>query len=180
MKHRFLFIIFACLASLSLGWCQVYFTPRDDIKLYLIQLISEERDSIDAAVYMLTDKAIAQALVQAYVRGVKVRIILDQISMGEKYGKGVYLQNNGITIFVHHPIRGTSFFSPIMHHKFFVFGHNSRLRCALAWTGSFNCTACASRLHDENVIVTDEVNVIAQYRQCFILLMNRLIGQLSV
>lgn len=169
-----LFLIVLFHISSALAWNQVYFTPRDDIKTQLITLIKEERLSIDAAVYMMTDKLIAQALIEAYVRGVKIRLVLDQISMGEKYGKGLLLQNSGITIFVHKAASLNPFCAPIMHHKFFVFGLNSGKHCSLAWTGSFNCTASASRLHDENVVVTDDANVVKEYRQCFKMLSERL------
>lgn len=171
---KFFIILFSY--NFSFSFSQVYFTPRDDIKTYLIQLIKEERISIDAAVYMLTDKAIAQELVNAYVRGVKVRLVLDQISMGEKYGKGLFLQNNGITVVVHRATSLNPFMMPIMHHKFFIFGFNARLHCGIAWTGSFNCTASASRLHDENVIMTDDAQVIGEYQKCFMMLWQKWSG----
>lgn len=174
MNIKWIFISLFFIHNFLCSFSQVLFRPRDDIKTYLIQLIQEERFSIDAAVYMLTDKAIAQELVNAYVRGVKVRLVLDQISMGEKYGKGLWLQQSGIPIFVHQAVSLNAFCMPIMHHKFFIFGFNSRLHCGIAWTGSFNCTASASRLHDENVIITDDAHVIAEYKQCFTMLMQRL------
>lgn len=181
IKTKLTFSILLCLsAQVFYSFNQVYFTPRDDIKSYLIKLIQEERLSIDAAMYMLTDKAIAQELVSAYVRGVKVRLVLDQISMGEKYGKGLFLQNNGITVFVHRAPSLNLFLMPIMHHKFFIFGFNSRLHTSIAWTGSFNCTASASRLHDENVIMTDDAGVILEYKQCFAMLMQKLTGIRSI
>ena len=156
------------------GFSQVYFTPRDDIKAQLIRLISEERVSIHGAMYMLTDKSVAQALAEAYVRGVKIYLVLDQISMGEKYGKGLFLQNSGIVVAVHKTAGGNAFSMPIMHHKFFIFGCNSRLRTSILWTGSFNCTASAARMHDENVICTDDAHAISEYKQCFKLLVLRL------
>lgn len=174
MNNQWIFISLFFINNFLYSFSQVYFRPRDDIKSYLIQLIQEERFSIDAAVYMLTDKSIAQELVNAYIRGVKVRLVLDQISMGEKYGKGLFLRDKGITVFVHQAVSINPFCMPIMHHKFFIFGFNSRLHCGLAWTGSFNCTASASRLHDENVIMTDDAQVIAEYKQCFTMLMQRL------
>ncbi|OGB86194.1 hypothetical protein A3J41_00380 [candidate division TM6 bacterium RIFCSPHIGHO2_12_FULL_38_8] len=177
MKNKLWFMIFFIFAHDQLvGFSQVYFTPRDDIKSYLIALIKEERLSIDAAVYMLTDKAIAQELVNAYIRGVKIRLVLDQISMGEKYGKGLFLQNSGIMVVVHRATSLNPFCMPIMHHKFFIFGFNARAHCSIAWTGSFNCTASASRLHDENVIMTDDAHVIADYKQCFAMLLQKLAG----
>ena len=160
------------------GPSQVYFTPRDDIKSQLIKLIKEERKSIDAAMYMFTDKSMAEALVGAYVRGVKVKIVLDQISMGERFGKGSFLQRNGVTVFVHAasavPSNFNAMSAPIMHHKFFIFGLNEKAQKGLLWTGSFNCTASASIMHEENVIVTDDVSAIAQYQECFCQLVNRI------
>ncbi|MFA5999327.1 MAG: phospholipase D-like domain-containing protein [Candidatus Babeliales bacterium] len=165
------FLYISCLNGLS----QVFFTPRDDIRSQLIKLIKEERKSIDCAIYMFTDKTIAQALVDAYVRGVKVRIVLDQISMGERYGKGSFLQKNGVIVFVHTtPLSFNAFTTPIMHNKFFIFGLNEKTNKGLLWTGSFNCTASASNLHDENVIVTDDVSAIQEYQQCFLQLVNRI------
>lgn len=176
---RLIVVLFLHVAGL-ITFNQVLFTPRDDIKTYLISLIDQERLSIDAAVYMMTDKNIAQALVDAYVRGVKIRLVLDQISMGEKYGKGLFLQNKGIDVFVHRTAALNPFATPIMHHKFFVFGLNARLHCSLAWSGSFNCTASASRLHDENVILTDDQSVVAAYKECFSLLMHRILNRRSI
>ncbi len=169
-------VLFLMMHGISFAWIEVYFTPRDDIKFHLIQLIQEERTSIHAAVYMMTDKAIAQALVEAYVRGVKIYMVLDQISMGEKYGKGIFLKDHGVMITVHQPSFTSLYCAPIMHHKFFVFGFNTRMQTSLAWTGSFNCTASASRLHDENVIVTDDAKVIFAYKECFKQLLFRLSG----
>ncbi len=176
MKIKSLMLYFYVMHNSLCAWSAVYFTPRDDIKFELIQLIKEERTSIHAAMYMMTDKSIAQALVEAYVRGVKIYMILDQISMGEKYGKGLFLQENGIVVTVHRAQSLNAYCMPIMHHKFFIFGFNSRMQKSLAWTGSFNCTASASRLHDENVIITDDVRVIAEYKECFKQLLLKLSG----
>ncbi len=122
MKKQFIVILLCYAVNGIFPWSAVLFRPRDDIKAYLIRMIKEERKSIDGAMYMLTDKDVAQALVDAYVRGVKVRLVLDQISMGEKYGKGLFLQQSGIEVFVHAVPNINVFLLPIMHHKFFIFG----------------------------------------------------------
>ena len=175
-------IILVIIASVSplCSLCKVYFTPRDDIKSQLIQLIKAERKSIHGAMYMLTDKIIAQTLIDAYVRGVDVNIILDQISMTERFGKGQFLQNNGITIFVHKTEYMSSFSMPLMHHKFFIFGLNGACNKSLLWTGSFNCSVAAATIHDENVLVTDDQYAITEYRNCFKQLAIRLGGTKNV
>lgn len=172
MKLSYLALLFCCIHIQISSLCSVYFTPRDDLRMHLIQLIKEERASIDCAVYMFTEKTIAQAMVDAYLRGVKIRIIVDQISMGEKYGKGLMLRNNGLEVFVYSAPSLNPFSAPIMHHKFFIFGHNVRLQKSIVWTGSYNCTASASRLHQENVIMTDETDAIVQYKECFSALLD--------
>ena len=154
--------------------CHMMCTPRDNIRARLLDIIKHEKLSIDCAMYMFTDKSIAQALIDAYVRGVRVRVILDHISMGDRYGKGSLLQENGIDVFVHRANNGNPFTMPIMHHKFFIFGANDYYSRGAVWTGSFNCTQSASKYNDENVIISDERDVIQQYRQCFFDLLHRL------
>ena len=173
-KFKFLFCFVLLYVSSLFSLCTVYFTPRDDIKAHLLELIKSERKSIDAAMYMLTDKTVAQAIVDAYVRGVKVNLVLDQISMSERFGKGLFLQKNGISVFPFYTSSSSNFFMPIMHHKFFIFGMNDLYKRSLLWTGSFNCSIAASTLHDENVIVTDDQAVIEEYRQCFKQLVKKL------
>lgn len=168
---NFLIILLCFQNNLLDARTSVFFRPRDDLKTQLIELIAHEKVSIDAAVYMLSDKAIADELVKAYVRGVKVRIVVDQISMGEKYGKGKYLLDKGVNLVAHCPKAG-GFFTPIMHHKFLIFGRDPNR--SLVWTGSYNFSASASKLHDENVIVTDDDEVIQQFRICFDMLWQRL------
>lgn len=153
---------------------RVYFTPRDNIRSKLIELIKHERKSIDAAVYMFTDKGVAEALIEAYVRGVTINLVLDQISMSERFGKGSMLQNNGVPLYVHRVSNYNPFSMPIMHHKFFIFGHNALYQKPILWTGSFNCTSSAAKLNDENVIVTDDVSLIQEYTSCFSSLVQRL------
>jgi len=177
-KSRFVAILFYAATLYPLS--TVYFTPRDDIKAQLVELIKAERKSIDAAMYMLTDKVVAQALIDAYVRGVQVTLVLDQVSMSERFGKGVMLQKSGIKVFVHKTETFNSFSMPLMHHKFFIFGMNDSSKKSLLWTGSFNCSVAAATLHDENVIVCDDVVIIAEYRKCFKQLTARLGGSKSL
>jgi phosphatidylserine/phosphatidylglycerophosphate/cardiolipin synthase-like enzyme len=172
-KKSLLFLLSFYVFSVH-GFCRVFFRPRDKIKDALLQLIKEERKSIDVAMYMFTDKVIAQELIDAYVRGVRGRAVLDQISMGERYGKGVFLRSNGVTVIEHIAPNPKAFSLPIMHHKFFLFGQNSATGLPLVWTGSYNCTAAASTMHDENALLTDDAAAISEYRQCFASLLARL------
>lgn len=177
-KTLFLIAVFQHFFTQAL--CTVYFTPRDNIKGHLIELIKAERTSISCAMYLLTDKVVAQALVDAYLRGVQVTLVLDQISMSQRLGKGVFLQQNGVTVFPYYGTGSNPFMAPIMHHKFFIFGYNDLYKKSVVWTGSFNCSVAASTVHDENVIVCDEKGVIVQYQTCFKELVARLNGNKQI
>ena len=160
--------------SMSLALCQAFFTPQDDLTALCIAMIDAEKKSIHGAVYMFTDKKVAQALINAKKRGVQVEMILDQISM-TSCGKGKLLQENGVPVFVHRTEFFNAYTMALMHHKFFVFGCNKDNQSFL-WTGSWNCTMRATAHNEENVIVLDDQQIVAQYLANFFRLKDRLLS----
>ena len=177
IKRWCLLILFSLQVSCSLAWCQAYFTPDDDITSLFIKVVDAEQKSIHGAIYMFTDKKIAQALINAKKRGVDVQIILDQISMAS-CGKGKFLQENGVPVYVHRTEAFNPYTMALMHHKFCVFGCNTNNK-QLLWTGSWNCTLRATAHNDENVLVLDDELMIKKYLDCFFKLQNRLIGEIA-
>lgn len=139
----------------------VLFSPADRPTEALIKLIDGTKKSIIAAVYMLTDKKIADALIKARTeRNVSVRLALDNISAG-RFGKADYLADHGIVIHMYQPAAIRPWFTPILHHKFAVFDD------ATLWTGSFNWTVSANLSNDENVIITTDPEVCRKYKAYF-------------
>lgn len=146
----------------------VLFSPRDKPTTKLIELINGAQKTIQAAVYMLTDVTIAQALINAKKnRNVEVTLILDQISTDKRYGKAELLAQNGIKLLVFDPKSSVlrdkfsfnkwAFNNPIMHNKFGIFDGTT------LWTGSFNWTVSANILNCENVIITDNREMCKTY-----------------
>lgn len=127
--------------------------------------IEAEKKSIHGAMYMFTDKKVAQALVNAKNRGVTIQLIIDQISM-TSYGKGKFLQEQGISIMVHRTQEFNPYTMALMHHKYFVFGCNKN-NAPLVWTGSWNCTLRATQHNQENVLILDDASVVASYLNNF-------------
>lgn len=173
-----LFIVSFCLAVAQLiARTEVLFSPSDKPTKRLLELINTSKRSIHAAVYMITDKTIAEALIEAKTkRGVDVQIVTDKITYDSIFGKGKLLQEKGIALFIYNevtpkpaksnitnPSKSERFFpnGPIMHHKFALFD-NTKL-----WTGSFNWTASANRCNQENVVITDEQDVCKRFEGCF-------------
>lgn len=173
MKRYVLIILMVLQPGSIQSYCKAFFAPIDNLTTLLIERIAAEKKSIHGAVYMLTDKKIAQALIDAKKRGIDVQIIIDQISMCS-CGKGKFLQEAGVPVFVHRTQEFNPYTMPLMHHKFFVFGCNADNK-ALLWTGSWNCTVRGTQHNDENVILVDDPVAIQQYLDMFMQLKKRLL-----
>ena len=154
------------LCSNKTAICQAFFSPQDDIKAILIDLIAHEQKSIRVTIFMFTEKEIAQALIAAHQRGVLVEVITDGGNAKDRYSKIPLLQKEGIAVYIYQPQDANSMLSDIMHHKFVVFEKNNSDK-SLVWTGSFNFTKSANARNQENVVVLDDVAIIKQFRDRF-------------
>jgi phosphatidylserine/phosphatidylglycerophosphate/cardiolipin synthase-like enzyme len=56
---------------------EIHYSPAEDLERIDVALIGEAAKQIDMAAYLLTDRAVIEALRQASARGVKVRIWRD-------------------------------------------------------------------------------------------------------
>ncbi|MCK4499116.1 hypothetical protein KAU11_01310 [Candidatus Babeliales bacterium] len=167
-------ILFLLLATNNAILCKslVYFSPDDKPTKHLITLIKNAEKRIYAAVYMLTDKRIALALIDAKEkRNIDVQVVSDQISKDSKFGKIPLLSQHGIKTFVFKPdAPATQFSQSIMHNKFAIIDN-------LLWTGSFNWTVGADRNNQENVLLTDDQDVCKKYLSHFKKLKKRCVAQ---
>mmetsp|Transcript_98140 Transcript_98140/g.189519 ORF Transcript_98140/g.189519 Transcript_98140/m.189519 type:complete len:356 (-) Transcript_98140:184-1251(-) len=117
---------------------EVFFFP-DRSGRHVARLCSEIRAArrrIWLAMYMLTDSELCEVIVQAYQRGVDVRVIVDDEN-AETYGAQAQLLNAGVPL-------ATDKSWARMHHKFMVLDRR-------VFSGSFNWTRQASRANRENL-----------------------------
>ncbi|MBP6870149.1 hypothetical protein KBC04_04665 [Candidatus Babeliales bacterium] len=171
-------VFFSFYNSVGLTLCQAFFTPHDDVTSMFIAMIDAEEKSIHGAIYMFTDKKVAQAIINAKKRGVEILLIFDQISM-TGCGKGKFLQENGVPLLVHRTEEFNPFTMALMHNKFFIFGCN-RDKKSLLWTGSWNCTLRATQHNDENVLILDDALIVAQYEQNFYRLYHKILNGIAL
>lgn len=148
---------------------KAYFSPDDNVRAKLIDLIDNEQESLSIAIYTLTDKDITNALLQAYERGVGIEIVSDRAYSGERYSRIPILANHRISIWVY---QTPEEYRSLMHNKFIIFKKNI-LDKSIVWTGSFNFTKSASISNQENVIVTDNPEVVSRFEHQFKLLKQR-------
>jgi len=119
---------------------QVLFT---NIRPKLVQHLSLATDEIRAAIAWFTDQTIAEVLVEAAQKGVKVSLIVENDEINQT------LQQHGIQIIWADVVTGGK-----MHHKFCVIDRKKVL-----W-GSYNWTYCGAIYNKENLsIVEDDPNL---------------------
>ena len=129
---------------------QVYFSPGDDCPQIIINQVERASQSIDICVFTITDNRIADAIRDAFVRGIAVRIISDNDKSLDPGSDIERFKGLGIPVRIdqtdHH-----------MHHKYAVFDQKTTL------TGSYNWTRSADKHNDENFVITSDPTINRAY-----------------
>jgi len=129
----------------------VYFTPPGNAATAIVKAIDASEREVLVQAYGFTHNAIAQALVRAHQRDVKVRVLLDQKSqMSNRYVIGLL---NDADIAVRQDGKHA-----IAHNKVMVIDH------AVVITGSFNFTNSAVIRNAENVLILKSPELASKYR----------------
>ena len=146
----FLFIT----SSLVYADTKVYFSPNGGSQDMVISEIGKAHKTLDVAMYDLTSKAIAHAILQAKERGVKIEIVLDKAQIKNRSSKSKSLIGKGINIKFH-------LGQGLMHDKFAVIDDQIIL------TGSFNWTIAADKKNNENLLVLTDKSLAEKYTKQF-------------
>jgi len=142
------------ISSLAHADSKVYFSPNGGCQDAVVSEINKAKISIDVAMYSFTSREIAQALVEAKSRKVKVRVVLDKGQKLEGYSKSRYLIEKGFEVKYHNG-------DGLMHNKFAVIDDKILI------TGSFNWTAGAEHKNEENLLIITDKDLIKKYEDRF-------------
>ena len=133
---------------------RAYFSPGEACLSAVIAELGRARKTADICVFTITDDRIADAVLAAHQRGVKVRILTDNDKQYDEGSDIARLGRAGIPVKVdeteHH-----------MHHKFALLDRSTLLN------GSYNWTRSAAAHNEENVIVTSEPKLVQIFTQHF-------------
>ena len=164
------FVLITSCACLQAADIQVLFSPQDHVATQLIDRINNEEKQVLVAIYCLSHRGVSDALVRAKRRGVHVEVIVDPFSLRCKMALGK-LTHAKVDLVVwddsmYVPMRGGKAMRmgnrrPLMQNKFCVFGDS------VVWTGSFNFTYDATFAHRENVVIIEDKELAARYKQEF-------------
>ncbi len=161
MRHKLTLLILFLSTSLitSAGRTEntdikAFFSPADECGRVILEEIGGAEKTIELAIYHLTSRPLAKALVMAAKRGVAVRVYADGENSREYYSKINFLKKNGVPV----KIAGGE---GIMHNKFCIIDDK------LLITGSYNWTASADLRNDENVLLIRSEETVKAYRAQF-------------
>ena len=130
--------------------CRVYFLPRGGCTAAINAEIRKARNEILVQAYSITSASIAEELLRAHKRGVKVRVILDSSNDTDRYSAATFLSNAGIET----RIDGAH---AIAHNKLMI------IDGATVITGSFNFTKAAEERNAENLLIIKSKKLASEY-----------------
>ena len=127
------------------GTLQVAFTPWDDVQGLILEALQRARSEVLVQAYLLTNKPISLALIDAHRRGVKVRILIDANQARDvKSSKLNQLADAGISVWLE-----TNYTNA--HNKLIIIDPAGADPTVI--TGSFNFTWSAQHKNAENILV---------------------------
>lgn len=137
---------------------EVLFAQETSIERVLLERIAGSNSSIHLALYRLTNLRLARALVEAYRRGLDVRVVLDAGKYEANPALEQLFTEHGVP---HRPFAGRQGPPTKMHHKFAIFDEK------LVTTGSYNWTEESEEQNFDELILLREEAVVARYRKAF-------------
>ena len=130
--------------------CAVYFSLHGGCTQEVAEALRQAQQSVLVQAYSFTSTPIAQALVEAYRRGVKVEVILDRSQQTDRRSSAQLLAQAGVPLDIDAA-------HAIAHNKVMVIDGQTIL------SGSFNFTEAAEDRNAENLLVIRDAALAAQY-----------------
>lgn len=127
----------------------VYFSPRGGCTQAVCDAVGQARRTLDVQAYSFTSAPIAQAVAQAQLRGVKVRVVLDKSQRSERYSAATYLLNHQVPTYIDSR-------HAIAHNKVMIIDGQTVI------TGSFNFTKAAEDSNAENLLILHDMPDLAE------------------
>lgn len=140
--------------------CSAHFSPGNSCKEEILKCIRSTKSTLDICVFTISDDDIAGAIVAANNKGVEVRVITDN-HKSEDLGSDIdYLIKQGVTVRVDRT-------DAHMHHKFCISDNQVLLN------GSFNWTRSATTRNEENIILSEDKELLREFARQFEYLWNK-------
>ena len=135
--------------------CEAYFFPNINNEKKVVEMLRTCKKTLDIAIFTLTKDSISQAILEAYKRGLKVRLIADDVC-SKFIGADIrLLASVGI------PTKTDNSPKYHMHNKFAILDNSVII------TGSFNWTSQAIKHNQENIFFYEDKEIAQKYTDYF-------------
>ena len=134
---------------------EVYFFPNTNNEIYVINMLQTCKNTMDIAIFTMTNIKFANVITNLFNRGVKIRIIADGECCKMQTSNIYSLAALGIEVKTDDSVRY------YMHHKFAVIDNS------VVITGSFNWTSQAVNHNQENILFLENKNLAKKYANEF-------------
>jgi len=151
-----LFLILVLQGSPAIAETEAFFSPEEVIKESILKELDSATSTIDLAIHEITSLDMAQALVKAKQRSVKVRIVADSKQAKLRNSQINYLIHQGIPVKV---LGGKE--KGVMNHRFAVFDGKRVLIGTFDWSGT------STQWNYETILIIDESEVVAIFQKEF-------------
>ena len=135
--------------------CECYFFPNPKNEQRVVNMFRTCKKTLDIAIFTFTRDSIAQAILEAQQRGVKVRCIGDDGNSKVKGSDVRLLASVGI------PCKTDNNFRFHMHNKMAILDNS------VVITGSFNWTTQAVNKNQDNILFIEDKNIANQYTEYY-------------
>lgn len=107
-----------------------YFLPSKEALHFLLKNIKSAKESLDVALFTLTQKDLVEALIEAHQKGLKVRVKLDRYSLkGASQKMATRLKNAGVPLIISEGMQ-------LYHHKWVLIDKKIWIMGSANWTGA--------------------------------------------
>ena len=135
--------------------CECYFFPNPSNEQRVVNMFRTCKKTLDLAIFTFTRDSIAQAVLEAYQRGVKIRCIGDDGNSKVKGSDVRLLASVGI------PCKTDNNLRFHMHNKMAILDNS------VVITGSFNWTSQAVNKNQDNILFIEDKNIANQYTEYY-------------
>lgn len=141
-------------AKIAVPIQEAAFSPGQDCLNLILRCLRGAGQTIDICVFTLSDDRIAEEVLAAYRRGVRLRILTDNDKEFDGGSDISRLRDAGIPVVVDRT-------AAHMHHKFAIFDGKRLLN------GSYNWTRSACNLNEENLVLSNDPALLKRFSRQF-------------
>lgn len=131
-----------------------YFSPMEPVRDRIVAYLAEAERSVDVMAFSFTADEIGEAMIERHQAGVPVRVVFENrnaAGIGSEFDR---LSDVGIDV-----LKDGNCYT--MHHKVIIIDQR------IVITGSYNFTARAENVNDENLLIINDAALAAGYQEEF-------------